>query len=129
MSLIFLVGGAFEGKEAYAKAMYPDARVISDYHLKVKKQLQDGKDPMEEVQKLLQSIKKTGAPGKEEKEKCTSAGRQDVVLISDEIGCGVIPLDAGDRKWREYNGRVNCCIASEADQVIRIIAGMPQRLK
>lgn len=114
MAVIFLTGGAFEGKTAYAKKKYPHARIISDYHQTVRKQLEDGPDPEEEIRKLLQSLK----------EKPETA-----VIISDEIGCGIIPLDPMERKWRELNGRVNCLIAAEADSVIRILAGIPQKLK
>lgn len=116
MTVIFLTGGAFEGKEGYATTNYPDARIISDYHLKVKEQLAAGLDPLQEVEKLFE---KNGQ----------AEDQKSLVIISDEIGCGIIPLDRQERIWREYNGRVNCCIAARADQVYRIVAGIPQRLK
>lgn len=124
MAIIFLVGGACEGKKAFADAQYPEAEVISDYHLVVRKQLKDGLDPVMEIEKLFDEISKKAEQGLKEKEI-----PRNFVLISDEIGCGVIPMDPDERIWREYNGRVNCYIASHADSVIRIIAGMPQKLK
>lgn len=114
MAIIFLTGGAFEGKTAYAKKKYPDARIISDYHQTVRRQLENGMGPEKEIRRLLRSLR--------EKTETT-------VIISDEIGCGIIPLDPMERKWRESNGRVNCLIAAEADSVIRILAGIPQKLK
>lgn len=124
MAVIFLVGGAYEGKEAFADARYPEAEKISGYHLTVRKQLQDGLDPMTEIKKMFDGIQ-----GKREQWCKGGEASRDFVLISDEIGCGVIPMDPDERTWREYNGRVNCYIASHADHVIRIVAGIPQKLK
>lgn len=117
MAFIFLVGGSFEGQKEYAEKHYPEAEMISDYHLTVKRELEEGKDPILSVKKLMGEAKRG------------NVRNRDTVLISDEIGCGIIPLTPEERKWREYNGRVNCLIAAEADQVIRIIAGIPQRIK
>lgn len=116
MAVIFLTGGAFEGKKRYAKEQYPDAWIIADYHLKVKQQLLSDMDPMKEVRKLFEKIRQN------------ESGKT-VVISSDELGCGIIPLDKQERRWRECSGRVNCYIAAHAEQVYRMIAGIPQRLK
>lgn len=49
----------------------------------------------------------------------------DVVIICDEVGCGVIPLDGFDREWREAVGRTCCRIAQKSERVERIFAGIP----
>ena len=46
-----------------------------------------------------------------------------------EVGSGVIPLDPGERKWREATGRLCCALAKEAEAVVRIVAGIPTVLK
>lgn len=124
MAVIFLVGGAHEGKMEFARTRYPESEVIGDYHLTVRQQIKEGLDPMTEIKELLERIRQ-----KEKQSRQKEEISRDVVLISDEIGCGVIPMDREERTWREYNGRVNCYIASCADSVIRIIAGIPQKLK
>ncbi|MCI9317365.1 MAG: adenosylcobinamide kinase [Oscillospiraceae bacterium] len=51
------------------------------------------------------------------------------VLICDEVGCGVTPLDRADRDWRELVGRVCCELAEQAEAVYRVRCGLGVRLK
>lgn len=51
------------------------------------------------------------------------------VVIADEVGCGVVPLRAEDRAWRERAGRLACALAAEAEAVVRLVAGVPQVIK
>lgn len=51
------------------------------------------------------------------------------VVVCREVGCGVIPMDRGDRAWREAVGRLCCDLAREAEAVYRLQCGLPMRLK
>lgn len=51
------------------------------------------------------------------------------IIISDEIGCGIVPLALEDRVWREQTGRLLSDLAGQAEHVSRIICGLEQRLK
>ena len=51
------------------------------------------------------------------------------VVVCREVGCGVIPLDRGDRDRREAVGRLCCALAEHAEAVYRINCGIPMRLK
>ena len=51
------------------------------------------------------------------------------VLICDEVGCGVTPLDREDRDWRERVGRVCCQLAQRAGAVYRVHCGREVRIK
>ena len=51
------------------------------------------------------------------------------VLIGDEISGGVVPIDEFERLWRDQTGKLYRFLASEADIVDRIFAGLPMRLK
>ena len=51
------------------------------------------------------------------------------VLIGDEISGGVVPIDKFERLWRDETGKLYKFLASEADIVDRIFAGLPLRLK
>ena len=53
----------------------------------------------------------------------------DSVLICMDIFCGVVPLGADMRAWREETGRLCAYLAGEADTVIRMFCGLEQRLK
>ncbi|MDD6046964.1 MAG: bifunctional adenosylcobinamide kinase/adenosylcobinamide-phosphate guanylyltransferase [bacterium] len=51
------------------------------------------------------------------------------VIISDEVGCGVVPVDRFEREWRETVGRICCLFAKNAKQVVRVFCGVPMVLK
>lgn len=51
------------------------------------------------------------------------------VVICDEVGCGVVPIDEGERAWREDVGRLCCRLAERADVVVRLVCGIPQVLR
>lgn len=53
----------------------------------------------------------------------------DGVLICDEVGCGVTPLDRADRTWREAVGRTCCRLAERAEAVYRVRCGLGVRIK
>ena len=54
---------------------------------------------------------------------------QDSVLICRDIFCGVVPMGAENRDWRQNCGRFCQYLAKEADRVSRIFCGLEQRLK
>lgn len=54
---------------------------------------------------------------------------QDSVLICQDIFCGVVPMGAENRDWRQNCGRFCQYLAKEADRVSRIFCGLEQRLK
>ena len=49
--------------------------------------------------------------------------------VSRELGCGVVPMEAESREWRERTGRVCCALALRAKRVVRIWCGIPTVLK
>jgi len=53
----------------------------------------------------------------------------DCIVICDELGCGVVPLDYEDRAWRERTGRLCNELARRADRVDRIFCGLAMKLK
>ena len=53
----------------------------------------------------------------------------EVILICDEVGCGVVPVDPAQRARREAVGRLCCRLAARAARVERIFCGLPMVLK
>ena len=51
------------------------------------------------------------------------------VVVCDEVGCGVVPMEAEQRLWRERTGRLTCALAKRARRVERILCGLPMVLK
>jgi len=51
------------------------------------------------------------------------------VIVSNEVGQGIVPENAMARRFREAQGRLNIALAAEADLAVQVIAGLPQVLK
>ena len=54
---------------------------------------------------------------------------QKEVVICDEIGGGLVPMDKDERQRRERVGRLCVALAREATQVIRVVCGIGQVIK
>ena len=52
-----------------------------------------------------------------------------VIVVSDDVGGGIVPMHAGARIYRDLVGMVHQRIAAEADEVHLLVAGLPLRLK
>lgn len=52
-----------------------------------------------------------------------------LVIVSNEVGFGIVPDNALARRFREAQGRLNIVLAREAGLVVQVIAGLPQVLK
>ena len=51
------------------------------------------------------------------------------VVITEEQGCGIVPVEKELRLLRDAVGHAQIALAEEADEVIRIFCGLPQRIK
>lgn len=123
--MIFVFGGEFSGKGRYVNNTFSvddiveydapyerikSAGAVRDFHLLIKKFMIDGKDIKEEINRII-----TDNPN--------------IIIISNEIGCGVVPLDKFDREYRETAGRINCYLAERAESVIRVVCGIGVTIK
>jgi adenosylcobinamide kinase/adenosylcobinamide-phosphate guanylyltransferase len=52
-----------------------------------------------------------------------------VVVVSDEIGLGMVPMDPFARAFRDLQGIVHQRLAAEADEVVLTVAGLPLEIK
>jgi adenosylcobinamide kinase/adenosylcobinamide-phosphate guanylyltransferase len=52
-----------------------------------------------------------------------------VILVSNEVGAGIVPDNALAREFRDSMGQVNQRIAACVDQVIWMVAGIPVKIK
>ncbi|MET9642864.1 bifunctional adenosylcobinamide kinase/adenosylcobinamide-phosphate guanylyltransferase [Streptomyces syringium] len=52
-----------------------------------------------------------------------------VVLVSNEVGSGVVPATASGRRFRDELGRLNAAVAAECEHVLLVVAGQPLPLR
>ena len=76
--------------------------------------IEAGRDPDTEASALAAAI--AGAAGP-------------VVLVTNEVGAGIVPINALARRFADAQGRLNQKIASAVTDVILVAAGQPLRLK
>ena len=72
------------------------------------------KDIEEETERLIRSFKR---------------GRSDMIVVSNEVGMGIVPESALGRSFRDNAGRLNQKLAAEADEVYLVTAGIPLKIK
>lgn len=61
--------------------------------------------------------------------KALIASKASVVLVSDEIGMGIVPEGAMSRAFRDHIGMMNQRVAETADKVAFLVAGLPMMIK
>jgi adenosylcobinamide kinase / adenosylcobinamide-phosphate guanylyltransferase len=52
-----------------------------------------------------------------------------VILVSNEVGMGIVPLGEINRQFQDEQGRINQAVAKLADEVSFVAAGIPLQLK
>ena len=52
-----------------------------------------------------------------------------VILVSNEVGLGIVPDNALARAFRDHAGRLHQTLAARADRVVFMVAGLPMRVK
>ncbi|AGI69330.1 bifunctional adenosylcobalamin biosynthesis protein CobP [Octadecabacter antarcticus 307] len=52
-----------------------------------------------------------------------------VIVVSNEVGHGIVPDNKLTRQFRNAQGRLNQLLAARADLVVQVTAGLPQTLK
>lgn len=102
--MIFITGPLFSGKREFARTLCGEDEMICD------------------VQNLAAGASDLPALA----DRLTG---QYKVVVSTEVGGGVVPADAGERAAREAAGRLACLLAQRADTVVRVFCGLPMALK
>jgi len=62
-------------------------------------------------------------------ETALAARQAAAVLVSNEVGSGIVPDNAEARRFRDLQGRLNQRIAARADRVVLLVAGLPMVVK
>ena len=121
-----IIGGAFQGKTQYATKTYPGLELTDGFNC-----------PLDEigncvaVNKFHSFTRRWLLEGRTKEALLTMLenNRNLQLLISDEIGYGLVPIDDFEREYREFHGRVITELAEKANCVERVVCGIPQRIK
>ena len=104
------IGGAWQGQEELARSENPEAEIWSDFHETIRKAIQQGQDPRAFARWMVEN-------------------HSEAVIVSNEVGAGVVPIKAEERAFREAVGRALCIIAQNAQTVTRVVCGIGTRIK
>lgn len=99
-----------DGEDLFNRSNRNEILIVNHFHKWVNKELKENRNPEEELEAFL----KKGVR---------------FVIISDEIGNGIVPVDAFERDYRERTGRMLITLASQADEVVRVLCGIGQKIK
>ena len=125
-----VIGGRAQGKLEYVKKNMADQNykvldgqdvdiskdhgeeplILNHLHLFIRKSLEEGGNPEKEIMDFISKHK-------------------NLIIISDEIGNGIVPIDSFERDYRERTGRLLIELAKEADKVTRVFCGIGQVIK
>lgn len=123
-----VIGGSFQGKKRYASTQYQvsedqwadgstcdmekvfSAGAVDHFHEFIRNQMNLKKNLMEMTQEIIKR-------------------NPNLILVTDEVGYGIVPMKKEEREWREACGRVCTILASEADEVVRVCCGIGTKIK
>ncbi len=60
---------------------------------------------------------------------CIRESRADFIIVSNEVGLGIVPANAMSRIYRDLLGKANQAVAEIVDEVYLLVAGQPLRIK
>ena len=126
-----IIGGYAQGKLNYAVKKYNVAEdhvfesvlptseelekltgtiIVSSLHKWIRKRIKEGGRPEEEISSFVKK-------------------NPDCIIICDEIGNGIVPMDPFERVYRERTGRIQVKLAADAEEVERVVCGIAQKIK
>ncbi|MFQ9509588.1 MAG: bifunctional adenosylcobinamide kinase/adenosylcobinamide-phosphate guanylyltransferase [Lachnospiraceae bacterium] len=121
-----IIGGSYQGKFEYAKKIagnggiilngweeeidFANVKIWNNFHLWIKKHMNTGIDMQKAVKMIVEK-------------------NPDIIIIMDEIGSGVVPINKVDRDFRETAGRIGCFLAQSANEVHRVVCGIGTVIK
>lgn len=122
-----VVGGAFQGKLSFAKEHFGQldgwvdgcectknellrCKGVFHFHEYIRRMLVEGEDVDLLPNEMLEK-------------------NPDCIVVSNELGYGVVPVEAFDRRYREKVGRICTRLATFSDKVYRVVCGRGQVIK
>ena len=124
--MILVIGWANQGKTLYATEKFQvsrwifggdcdmeeifTAQGICHFEALVERMIKEEKDVKSFLEKLIKL-------------------NSDIIIVSNELGCGLVPVDAFLRRFREEHGRACTFLAAQAKEVHRVFCGIGTVIK
>ena len=114
--MIFVIGGLASGKREYVKSTYGYADG-------------DMADAVLDDKPVIYNLQNLVAAHPDEQDTLLPALLSKAVVICNEVGSGVVPIDKAERMTREATGRLCVLLAEKAEKVVRVFCGIPTVIK
>lgn len=117
-----VMGGKAQGKLKYILSLYnlsmenvtsgklENTIVINNLENFIYSSLKDGKDPEKEIIEFASNNLKC-------------------IIICDEVGSGIVPIEPFEREYRDKVGHICCLLAEKSHKVHRVICGIGTVIK
>ncbi len=119
--MYLIIGGRSQGKLDFAKNLIKNAKVLNcekedinfgidfdivfNIHIFIRKLLEKDIEPEAWFEQRLKFF-------------------ENKILIGDEVGSGIVPVEAFERKWRDEVGKTYVFLAKNSQKVYRVWAGI-----
>ena len=124
--MILIIGGAYQGKLDFAKTAFTLSE--DDIFTCDSSEIDFSKRCINRVEEFTLTCVQSGLDPSEYF-KAHKEDWKDSILICEDIFCGVVPMGAEMRAWRQATGRLCQYLSREAAEVSRIFCGLEQKLK
>lgn len=105
------IGGVYQGQEELARTENPGGELYADFQETIREAvLTQGQEPRAFARRFCEE-------------------HPQAIVIANEVGAGVVPIEVSERAFREAVGRALCIIAQQAEQVTRCVCGIGVRIK
>ena len=113
--MILLIGGAGSGKWEYVKSLGYSDKDIANGVL--------------DERKVLYNLQNIVFDNPYRAPELLDVLLDKDMVVCNEVGSGIVPLDARDRQAREATGRLCIQLAAHASRVVRMVCGIPVVIK
>jgi len=126
--MILVIGGAYQGKLAYAQERFSLTDTDVFFCNDVDSAIPQNKRIINELDKWILALLRADKDVQEQTKQFVEK-HGDSIVICNDISSGVVPTKALFREWREAVGRSLSEMARGSDEVIRLFCGIPTRIK
>ena len=124
--MVLIIGGSYQGKLDFAKTAFTLSE--DDIFTCSSSEIDFSKRCINRVEEFTLTCVRSGLDPSEYF-KDHKDDWKDSILICEDIFCGVVPMGAEMRAWRQATGRLCQYLSREAAEVSRIFCGLEQKLK